>query len=191
MAELVEAHRYSEKRLARAEARLARLEEQMEMVIDQVAVLTIAVGDIQGTLLEEQYRRNASAYFGRIIRKVRVLSSQQLADLLDQAYDRGEIAWNEREEVLLCDVVMRGRSRDDNTPLYVMAEVSLGIGQEDVDRAVRRAQILQRVVEIPVIPAVAGRRIDPLIDEYARDKGVWRVVNGHVVPPDQPTDRST
>ena len=201
---LLEAHRRAEERLDRLEATVAELTRNQQALLEahrrtekrvdhlsaQMEDMYSQLGSIRGVLLEEQYRRNAPSYFGRLARKIRVLSSQHLADLLDAAIDQGSISWEERDKLLACDVVMTGLGRDDGAPLYIVAEVSIGIGYDDVDRAVARAQILRRVVDVPVIPTVAGQRIDAVIDEYARGKGVWRVLNGHVIPPDQPVPRS-
>ena len=141
--------------------------------------------DFMSTDLERQYRENAPAYFGRLLRRIRVLSSQHLADLLEDALDQGEITWRERDDVLEADVVLRGRSREDGTERYLVAEVSWGVGSHDVERASRRARILERVLGQPVLAAVAGKRIDPAVEQYAREMGVWQVVDGYIRPPDQ------
>ncbi len=141
--------------------------------------------DFMSTDLERQYRENAPAYFGRLLRRIRVLSSQHLADLLEDALDQGEITWRERDDVLEADVVLRGRSREDGTERYLVAEVSWGVGPHDVERASRRARILERVLGQPVLAAVAGKRIDPAVEQYAREMGVWQVVDGYIRPPDQ------
>ena len=178
VAQLIESQQETERRLQRLEATVAQLGDQMK-------TLNKIMTDFMSTDLERQYRENAPAYFGRLLRRIRVLSSQHLADLLEDALDQGEITWRERDDVLEADVVLRGRSREDGTERYLVAEVSWGVGPHDVERASRRARILERVLGQPVLAAVAGKRIDPAVEQYAREMGVWQVVDGYIRPPDQ------
>ncbi len=178
VAQLIESQQETERRLQRLEATVAQLGDQMK-------TLNKIMTDFMSTDLERQYRENAPAYFGRLLRRIRVLSSQHLADLLEDALDQGEITWRERDDVLEADVVLRGRSREDGTERYLVAEVSWGVGSHDVERASRRARILERVLGQPVLAAVAGKRIDPAVEQYAREMGVWQVVDGYIRPPDQ------
>ena len=97
----------------------------------------------------------------------------QIGERLDQLW----------EEVRLADVVVHGRRRDDGTEVFLVVEVSWGVGLHDLERAVRRAGILGRLVA-PVLPVVAGRGVTAEARSRCDAEGVWLVLDGSVVPPD-------
>jgi hypothetical protein len=95
--------------------------------------------------------------------------------------EAGRITPDERIDALEADVVMEGWR--DGEDVYLVAEVSWQIGAEDVERAIRRASVVERALDRRTLAAVAGR-------ELSRDRRtqrvaptVWRVVDGTVSPP--------
>ena len=78
--------------------------------------------------------------------------------------------------------MLQGR-RDDQT-VYLVAEVSGLISEDDVRRAVDRAQALARATERPVIAAVAGETLPTDVQALAAQRGVWCVTDGHVLSPE-------
>ena len=110
--------------------------------------------------------------------------------LLDQAVTRGQLSEEEADEILLTDVVIRGRRRDDGTEVYLVAEVSWGVGISDVERASRRAALLART-GTPALPVVAGYWVTPEAQEPARALGVWQVTDETVIPPDADQGRTS
>ena len=65
------------------------LETQVAALIGIVHTLIDDVGELKGDSLERRYRERAVAYFGRLLRRVRVLSLEELSTLLDEAVARG------------------------------------------------------------------------------------------------------
>ncbi|MDR7427666.1 MAG: hypothetical protein QN175_01225 [Armatimonadota bacterium] len=53
----------------------------------------------------------------------------------------------------------------------------------DAERAARRAALLERAMEVPVIPAVAGEQILPDAEAEAKAARVWCVLDGRAEPP--------
>jgi hypothetical protein len=103
-------------------------------------------------------RERAPSYFGKLIKKCRVVSHEMLADALDEALDQHIISEDERYEVLNVDVVARGLSRHDpNREVVLVAEVSVKVDRVDVERAAKRAEIVSRVVQLPGIPIAIGK----------------------------------
>ncbi|MCH7620920.1 MAG: hypothetical protein IH870_03390 [Chloroflexi bacterium] len=81
------------------------LGEQLRMVTD--------VKRLKGSNLERRYRERGHAYFGRLVRRVHVLSGDGLFALLDEAVAGGRLSEEESDEILQADVVVRRRfSRD-------------------------------------------------------------------------------
>lgn len=174
--ELAEAQQRTEERLESLAARVGEL-------VTQVRELTAAqkrtgdhVGSLEGRSLERDYFDKAYAYFDDILRKIRVIPWSEVADLLDQAEER--ISRKERKQVMEADLIIHGRRLEDKVETYLLGEVSVGIGLEDVHRAAQRAKIFTRVTEKPVIPAVGGKRIIPEARELAQELGVSVFLDG-------------
>lgn len=167
---------------ARTELQLGALTDRVDALVAQVALLADRVGEHAGELLEVRYARRGPAYFSRLARRLRLLETGPLADLLDDAVRDGQLAEAEREDILQADLVFQGRRREDDEEVYLLVEVSVGIGLHDVERASERAQMLAKLGR-PVVAVVAGGRIDPETEAMARAHGVWWVLDGRAIPP--------
>lgn len=171
------------------EERIQRLELVVERLGAAILALTgvtkgidTRLGTVEGKLFEEQYRERGPAYFSRLARRLRVIDSGRLADLLDDAVSGGALSDPERDAVLLADVVLSGLRRSDDVEVYLLAEISQSIGDYDVERAAERAEILAKLGR-PVIPIAAGNQIHGAVAQLARDRGVWQVLDGQVTAP--------
>jgi hypothetical protein len=185
--ELVEAQRRTEQRVDRLEVKVAELieaqrrtEEAIKNLIEvqlrfeeKLQQFQIRQDKHTGVLLEMQYRDKAHAYFGRILRKVRAVSFQEIEDDLEKLPDY------ERNDLLLLDLLVRGfpRSRPDVPEVWLAVEVSAVVDRNDVERAQRRAAILRRAGYVAV-PAVAGEDITKGGENTARTDDVLLIQNG-------------
>ena len=160
---------------------VAGLKQDMAGVKQDVAGLKQDVAGLKGTDLERTYRERAAQYFQAILRRIRVVDHQHLADLLDDAVDAGRITPQEKDQVLQSDVAVVGRR--DGEQAYLLAEVSSVVDREDVERARSRASVLERATGMPVIAAAAGRQATAGAREEARASGVWLVLDGRAEPP--------
>ncbi len=200
--ELAEAQRRAEARLEGVEDRLARAEARLEGVEDRLARaeellaqlievqrhaerrlgrLETQVGDLQGHDLERRYRERAHAYLGQMLRRIHVLTPDELATLVEDALDEGRLSARERQALFDADLIARGRRPDDEREVFVVGEVSVGVGVTDVRRAAERASILSKLR--PSLALVGGRSITPDAQVLASRLGVWQVVDGRVVAP--------
>lgn len=196
VAELVEAQARAEARLEHVEARmddlqaaiqsLAQAQARTELQLAELAATTRRLDDRQGqmdgTLLEHDFGRRAPSTLYPIARRLRVIESSALADLLDSAIDEGGLTERERQDIMRADVVLSGRRRSDGQEVYLLTEVSVGIGPHDVERAAERAVLLEKLGR-PVIPVAAGRRIDEATAKLAYDRGVWYAIGGILTAP--------
>jgi len=139
--------------------------------------LIIDVADLKGERLERRYRERAPAYFGGLIRGARALTTKDLDGLLESAVDLGRLSEDEAKEVLHSDVVVRGRRREDDSEVYLVVEVSSGVGPGDVERAARRAEILSRS-GVAALAVLAGERITADASRRAREMHVRQVTDG-------------
>jgi hypothetical protein len=187
--QLVEAQNRAESRLDRLEAALrtlaeaqARTESTLRDMVDSQSRTTDRLGDLDGRMLEIDFRQKGPAYLSPIARRLRVVESGPLADLLDDAVDEGRLTPEERNAIMRTDVVLSGRRRDDGQDIYLLVEVSGGVRTHDVERALDRAALLSKLGR-PVLPIVAGRRIHEDAAAMARTTGAWYAGEGQITPP--------
>ena len=196
VAGLAEAQRRTEVQVAGLAEAQRRTEVQVAELTGQVAGLALIVqtmagdvGDLKGESLEHRYRERAPAYLPRLVRRARVLSTAELVALLEDAVERGELAEAEAAEVGWADLVVRGRRREDGAEVYVVVEVSWGVGPHDVERAVHRAALLAQL-GTPALPMVAGKTVTEEAARLLRTTLVWQLIDGRVVPPARAADSS-
>ena len=144
------------------------------------------VGELKGIVLDRRYRNHAFAYFSRLVRRTHALMEDELVALLEEAVARGVLSEDGMDEVARADVVVQGQRRDGSGDVYLVVEVSWGVGPGDVERAVRRAALLSQT-GLQTMPVVAGERITDEAAELARAMRVWQVLDGRVTAPNDDT----
>jgi len=167
--ELAAAQRRTEERLAELITIQRRAEERMDRLTDRLGALV-------GESLERRYRERAGAYFGRVLRRTRVLDSPALEHALEERLSADEL-----QDTLLTDVVISGRPRtgSDAEEVWLAVEVSSVVDRDDVSRALRRGRLLARS-GLPVIPVVAGEALTTGARDTARGEHVAVVENGKI-----------
>ena len=137
---------------------IAVLKEDVAVLKEDVGVLKSDVGDLKGDSFERKVRERAPSYFGKIIRKCKLISHIELANILDDALDAGIIGDDERDDALLCDVVVTGALRNNKErKVLIVAEVSVVVDKQDVERAYSRTKIIEKCMGLPGIPVVIGK----------------------------------
>jgi len=189
LAALTEAQQRTEARVSalaeaqqQTDARLAALTEHVATLTQTVGTLGNDVAKLKGFGLENRYQTRGHAYFGRLLRRAHVLSSDEITVLIDDATDGGVLTQAQADEILLADVIVRGKRREDNATVYLVVEVSWGVGVHDVERAASRARLLSRI-GTPAIPVVAGEWISADARELAEQENAWQLTDGHPVSP--------
>jgi hypothetical protein len=191
--ELAEAQKRTEQRLETLAARVdalaqaqLRTEQRLDALAAQVSRLTGVVGNLVGKVLEWDYREKAHSYFLKIMLGIRSVPRDEIAAMAADAERRALLSIDDHADLMQADVVVRGRLRDRDADGYLVAEVSSVVDTRDVQRAAHRAKILERIVSVPVVAAVAGERFSPEADLEATAAGVWRVLDGRAFPPGAP-----
>ncbi len=137
---------------------IAVLKEDVAVLKEDVGVLKSDVGDLKGDSFERKVRERAPSYFGKIIRKCKLISHIELANILDDALDAGIIGDDERDDALLCDVVVTGALRNNKErKVLIVAEVSVVVDKQDVERAASRTKVIEKCMGLPGIPVVIGK----------------------------------
>ena len=187
--DLAEAQQRTEQQIAqlveaqqRTEQQIAQLVEAQRRTERQIVRLQNDVGELKGIVLEQRYRTHAFAYFSRLVRRTHALMEDELVALLEEAVARGVLSEDGMDEIARADVVVRGQRRDGSGDVYLVVEVSWGVGPGDVERAVRRAALLSQT-GLQTMPVVAGERITDEAAELARAMRAWQVLDGRVTAP--------
>ena len=163
-------------------AQVSSLATRVDALVTQVATLAGHAGTVRGESLERRYRTRVFAYFGRVLRRARALTPDEVTTLLEGAMEAGSLADEEAHDLSLADVLVRGRRPEDDSTVYLVVEVSVGVGLDDVERALRRARLLGRT-GVTALPVVAGEWVTPEAADAAQALRVWQLTNGRVVPP--------
>lgn len=161
------------RRLEQPTASVQSLTQSVQRIGDDVAKMN-------EFYLEQRYYQRAPAYFGRIIRRVRPISYDDLCRILDDAMDQGTLTEEERDDLIETDVVVYGRKRIDGEEVYLIVEVSWGIGTNDVARAAQRARTFAKL-GWKMLPVVAGGWVNTDAREAARQDGVIVLLDGSQV----------
>ncbi|WP_169239651.1 hypothetical protein [Candidatus Roseilinea sp. NK_OTU-006] len=166
--QLAEAQRRTEERLDQLAARVDQLTQTTQLLVNQMA-------EVRGDLLEIKFRERASAYFGRWLRRIRVVPITDIEDQLDTVLTDKEV-----NDLLALDLLVRGRPRlaePEAEEVWLAVEVSSVVDANDVQRAARRAALLRRI-GLRVVPVAAGARINPAAKTLAESYHVALMQDG-------------
>jgi hypothetical protein len=161
VAELVEAHKRTDAQVAELVETQRSTSLALAGLADVVKSLTRDVHDkllpdvgwLKGLTLERDFRDRPLTYYRKIVRRAHTLSERELSQVLEGAVERGQLTYDDVDDIVQADAVVEGRSLRDGTPVYLVVEVSWGIGKKDVQRAARRSALLTR----------AGTRAEPVV----------------------------
>ncbi len=186
LAQLSAAQARSEQRLSRVEESLEQLaaaQARTERLVEQLAAAQTRteqrlgkvendVAILKGDVLELQSGKRVVFAYGRWLRRSRILSHEQVYELLDDAVDAGYLTMDERDQIAQADVFVQGKDKETGEAVHMVVEVSWGVGTSDVERAAARAALLAKI-GTPTRAAVVGRVIVPEAEEKARALRVW------------------
>jgi len=174
---LAEAQRQAEERLSRLEATMQNLAEQVRLLAEAQHRTTDTVGGLKGRLLELTYRDKAYAYFGPLLRRLRVVDPNALEDVLEAKLTPGEF-----RDVFRLDLLLSGRPRrkPEEPEVWLAVEISAVVDQDDVDRAERRAKLLKRA-GYRALPVAAGEGATLGAEESARTQKVALLRDGNAL----------
>ncbi len=187
IAELVEAQKRTEARLDRVDQQIAELVEAQKRTDKTIAELVEAqkrtegvvaelvisqrqmsedLGTLQGFAIEQSFRTRPLAWYGKILHRPHVLTDEELVDLVEPALEDGLLTDEQFRDLSLADAVVTGRLKTDGQPVYLIVEVSWGVGESDLKRAMRRAAYLAKT-GVRAHPALGGRWITPQVKREA------------------------
>ena len=143
-----------------------KVDQRLERLEKDVGTLNKTVSKMGGDvrrLTGNEYESHVSRYVHRHLRRnlsinAIVFSTQRdgsaLTELLDEAEKQGIILAQETDELDEADLVLTADAPTD----YILAEVSIIVQQDDIDRAARRAGLLAKATGSTVVPFAIGAR---------------------------------
>lgn len=142
--------------------------------------LPFAVTSLEDLLEAQTYHLKADAIFGRYLRNGRK-AANQVADLLYDSLENGQISEAELTQVLAADLLWAGEERQTKLPLILVMEASWLAETNDVERAATRAAILRRI-GLNALAIVGGEEWTDAAREQARRENVITTTNGSIDP---------
>lgn len=171
-------------RLERLEQDVGTLKQDVGTLKQDVGTLKQDVGTLKGKVLEVDHRTKASNIFGMILRNGRN-ASEFVSSKLDEAENHGILTPQETDFVMAADLlwmgtIRRGKFMDET--LVLIGETSWTIERDDVERAVRKAEVLKRA-GVWAVPFVSGSGwVDEKLREDALKRNVLCVIDGKIEP---------
>ncbi len=155
--------------------------EKVDRLVDLAYNQMQDMAEVRGRLREMDFREKAPAFLGpHGFYRVKVLSMAEIMQQIDAAEEAGRISPKERAQILQVDAIVQARYRR-KIPVYLVVEVSEGVGLHDVERAFERARIWAKIhPEAMVWPLVAGRFVAPEAHAQARKQQVLILRDGHL-----------
>lgn len=137
-----------------------KLSQDFQVLFIEVKKLKDDVGMLKGDNLEMKVRQKAPAYFGKMIRRCKVIDHEKLLEVLEDAVDKGLITEEEKDDTIEIDVVVSGRPKTDpNSEVLLAVEVSYIVDKKDVERAIKRSSVISKSFNLPTIPVCLGQKI--------------------------------
>ncbi len=174
---------------ARLEETVSQMQGDVSKLQGDVSKLQGDLGNMRGAQYEIKIGKNIDSILAERLnlRGVRLLkgslagNNSVYLDLMDDARDNGDITTPERMDLNDTDFIVRGRSPVDQSAVFVVVEVSLTAGDNDVHRAERRAAILQRATGDTAIGAVVSANWDDSRQRLAEEHNVTVITVGERV----------
>ena len=106
-----------------------------------------------------------------ILRAIMVQDKPDVTNLLYRVTAEGVVSDDEADDLEFADMILRGQTPEGAT-VHVVAEVSLTIQEADINRAARRAAVLERATRGTTYAVVIGESGSPANLELANQKKV-------------------
>lgn len=151
---------------------VAVLKKDVAILKSDMAYVKGEVGRLKGKDFEREVREKYYAFFGKILRKSKLIPIPELLPLLEEAEERGLITEEQFDSFLKIDLVIEGQIKATKKPVVLAVEVSFSLYEEDIDRASSRADILAQLLKKEVIPTVVFVEAKDEILQKAEDKGI-------------------
>ena len=129
-------------------------------------------------ILERFCREHPFVMFGQLAKSLRIIDGNELVDLIESATDEGVLNDHERDDLFLLDAIAKGKDKNSGSDLYLAVEASSVADEHDLERALRRAQLLTKATGTAALPVIASDIAAKGILALAESRGVYWVSRG-------------
>ena len=152
---------------------VAVLKQDVAVLKQDVSYLKGEFGRFKGKEFERTIRERYYAYFGRILRKSKLIPFEEIIPLLETAEEEKIITEDQKISALQLDLLIKGEIKKVKKEVYLAIEVSYSLQEDDIERAIERAGILAYVLKGEVIPTIVAVEIKEEIQKSAENKGAF------------------
>ncbi|MFN4180497.1 MAG: hypothetical protein ACK4I8_09300 [Armatimonadota bacterium] len=164
----------------------------MKGVDERLMRIESAIGELRGSAKESEYRQRAPLIFGSLLTQIHN-GQEEVAERLRVAVTQGLISTEEATELRRTDLLLMGKlwkGKWAGREILLVVELSVTISREDVERALKRADIARKL-GFWAIPCVGGEKWSrPAVKQWALSESVLCYENG-VLKPSPDTDWET
>ena len=118
-------------------------EDWMKSMDERLMRIESALGDLRGLAKELDYWRKAGRFLSRLLRNVRE-TGQEILERLEKDEAEGSISPKDSDELLRADLLLMDKVRKGKfagQSILLVCELSAMVAREDVERAIKQAQI--------------------------------------------------
>ncbi|GAB5046313.1 hypothetical protein [Thermodesulfovibrio sp. TK110] len=152
---------------------VAILKQDVAVLKKDMAYLKGEFGRFKGKDFERTIKERYYSFFGRILRKSRLIQFEEVVPILDDAEEKGLITEEQRDSVLNLDLLVKGEIKSTHKLVILAVEVSYSLYEDDIQRAIERAQILSHILHEEVIPTVVTAEAKEDLEKLADERGVF------------------
>ena len=160
-----------------AEAAAERQRGFTEAAADR-EVMRRDIGVLKGSTKESFYRNRAAAIFGRLLTAGQD-ATQEAIRHLRAAEQANRVSAKEYQSVLNADLLWSGKLWDTGEEVILVLEASWTVHENDVERAVQRAEVLRRA-GLKALPVTAGEEWPQQVEALALRERVVITQDGRV-----------
>ena len=165
-------------RLGGLEVRVSSLETSVSGLRADMNIVKGRLDNAVGSNYELKVAKSIGGVVGSSFGRVRLLKGNSLGpdpdfmDIVEDAAENGAITDEQYLQIQQLDVILLGRRKTDGSQVYIAGEISITIGDSDINRAAERTEMLAAAVGLPVEPVVIGSHIDDARAALAAAKNV-------------------
>lgn len=136
------------------------------------------IGELKGLTKEWYYRDRAAAIFGRLLAAGQD-ATQEVIRHLRAAQQASRLSAKEYQSVLNADLLWNGKLWETGEEVILVLEASWKVHENDVERAVQRAEVLRRA-GLKALPVTAGEEWPQQVEALALRERVVITRDGRV-----------
>ena len=149
------------------------LKQDVGLLKQDVSYLKGEFGRFKGKEFERTIRERYYAYFGRLLRKSKLIPFEEIIPFLETAEEEKIITEDQKVSALQLDLLIKGEIKKVKKEVYLAVEVSYSLQEDDIERAIERAGIFAYILKSEVIPTIVAVEIKEEIQKSAEDKGIF------------------